>query len=69
MSVVERVRTERVGGGACVSFPSLHPVGLKMRPKLRKLKRQIFNLEHVKVLKKGGTRSEAHARSNNVTVT
>ena len=67
MSVVERVRTEQ--GKACVSPPPPHPVGLKMRPKLRKLKRQIFNLEHVKVLKKGGTRSEDHARSNNVTVT
>jgi hypothetical protein len=67
MSVVERVRKEQ--GKACVSSPPPHPVGLKMRPKLRKLKRQIFNLEHVKVLKKGGTSSEDHARSNNVTVT
>jgi hypothetical protein len=67
MSVVERVREEL--GKACLFFPPSLPVGLKMRPKLRKLKRQIFNLEHVKVLKKRGTRSEAHGRSNNFTVT
>lgn len=67
MSVVERVTVEQ--GKACVFFPPPHPVGLGMRPKLRKLKRQIFNLEHVKVLKKGGTRSEVHGRSNNVTAT
>jgi TnpA family transposase len=59
MSVVERENErKRRGDGAaresCVSFASLHPVGLKMRPNLRKLKRQLFNLEHVKVLKKEG---------------